>query len=518
MSEGMNSISVEQIKSDQELLELAATDPQLRRLNLQDKEIGDEGLYALSQFRNLRSLNLARTRITDGGLRSLASNTIHLGQLRSLNLGWTWIGNVGFLALTKDTVRLGQLRSLNLANSEVGNKSLIALVSNVSHFGPLRNLDLARTRVGNEGIIALAENASQFDRLRTLNLAQTDISDDGLHRLVESGCLSQLRSLDLSETKISNEGIIALVSQLDQLRSLNLAQTNISNDGLRRLVRSGCLSQLRSFDLSETKISNEGIIALAEKDSRLGLRNLDLSFNLHSLNLERTHVTDAGVVSLGLLEKIQHVNLQGTHINGEGLHALKILKPGLALEYRMLHHPLMWEKSETTTKKLIAGGLIAEEVAIIERAYKNPVSLRPDDWEILKQAAARCSKKAKRREKYSAELNRVGHKVIKDLPPDQIVTAETLTEFFCRKHEAARLDLKCTEGEVLPDEEKQQLVELVKVFRKAGGTAWFEGNPCALYVDKKKSMKQSRFCIRPASADRASLWASIKVPLLEFTD
>lgn len=96
------------------------------------------------------------------------------------------------------------------------------------------------------------------------------------------------------------------------------------------------------------------------------------------------------------------------------------------------------------------------------------------------------------------------------------VTAKDLTRYFAKKHRAAKIHLKRTEGEVLPDEKKQELVELVDAFRATGGVVKLDGKPCIMDLNKTKSMKQCRFLVRSADADLSGLWTNIKVPPLKF--
>ncbi|WP_372716120.1 hypothetical protein [Novipirellula sp.] len=109
-------------------------------------------------------------------------------------------------------------------------------------------------------------------------------------------------------------------------------------------------------------------------------------------------------------------------------------------------------------------------------------------------------------------------KIIDDLRPGEVVTAKRLTEFFAKKHEAAKTHLKRTEGEVLPDEKKRELIELVDAFRATGGIVRLDGEACTMDLDKPKSMKQHRFKVRTTDSQRTDLWSNIKVPLLTFSN
>lgn len=109
---------------------------------------------------------------------------------------------------------------------------------------------------------------------------------------------------------------------------------------------------------------------------------------------------------------------------------------------------------------------------------------------------------------------------IEELRELEEVTAKDLTLYFAKKHKAARVDLKRTEGEVLPDKQKRELVEIVEAFRAIGGLIKLDGTPCMLELNKTGSMKQHRFscrALRRVDPQKKNLWSNIKVPLLKFS-
>lgn len=153
---------------------------------------------------------------------------------------------------------------------------------------------------------------------------------------------------------------------------------------------------------------------------------------------------------------------------------------------------------------------------VIEHAHIHGIStLRLNDIRVMKEYVLNREATLVKQE-ITKRFNEAC-KVIDDLQPGEKVTAKRLTKFFAKKHEAAKTHLKRTEGEVLPDEKKRELVELVDAFRATGGIVQFAGRPCTMSLNKTKSMSQHRFMVRSVDTSQSSLWANIKVPSLTFS-
>jgi len=122
--------------------------------------------------------------------------------------------------------------------------------------------------------------------------------------------LGKVRCLKLKICHATDDKM-ALIGQLINLHTLNLEGTGITDAGLRRLNN---LSNLHSLDLRHAKkITDTGL---------LHLKNLP---NLHTLNLRGINVTDAGLLHLNNLPKLHTFNLGGTGITDAGLYHLKNL-------------------------------------------------------------------------------------------------------------------------------------------------------------------------------------------------
>jgi hypothetical protein len=100
-------------------LELLATNPSIRRINLSNGPLGDDGVAVLSRCRNLEQLVLDGTGVTDACCESIA----HLSLLQELSLQETGVGDVGVAALA----RCASLHALDLRGTHVTGHGLRAL-------------------------------------------------------------------------------------------------------------------------------------------------------------------------------------------------------------------------------------------------------------------------------------------------------------------------------------------------------------------------------------------------------
>lgn len=176
----------------------------LKALDLAYTKISDGALAYISPLTNLRVLNLANTQISDAGLKYLSTLT----NLKALDLESTDITDSGIEYL-KD---LKELRSLNLFHTKAtGGLALRGAPENVSDHG--------------------AKVISGLSALTELNLHGAELTDAGLAEIARLG---NLRNLDLSATAISDASIENL-SRMTLLRTLDLAGTDITPAGLRKL-------------------------------------------------------------------------------------------------------------------------------------------------------------------------------------------------------------------------------------------------------------------------------------------
>ena len=249
--------------SDASLPEFASL-PNLKTLTLiGSSDVTDDGLAALSQYPELRTLNLEETKVTDGGLKRLAAveklselvldqtavtdpgleRLVAIKTLKVLSLNRTAVSDKGIRTLTQ----LSGLTELRMSSTSV------ALID-VSEFAQMKNLStlvLNGSKVNDAGL----KQVSQVKSLTSLDLILCDITDAGLKELSQ---LSNLETLYLNRTQITDDGLKEL-SRLNRLTTLNLSATSVSDVGMKNLSAIKCLRTLMLFG---TSVTSEGVAEL----------------------------------------------------------------------------------------------------------------------------------------------------------------------------------------------------------------------------------------------------------------
>jgi hypothetical protein len=157
--------------------------------------IGDADLMPhLEPLSDLRDVNLCDTNITNQGLRCLENHQ----DLRSLDLASTKINEGDLDHLTG--LRLRRLSLFGTRASDAGLKSLKDMQS-------LRELNLHGTRVTDAGLTSL----QGLKGLQSLNLTRTNVTDAGLKHLEGLGTLN---TLSLRRTHVSRQGAERLQAKL----------------------------------------------------------------------------------------------------------------------------------------------------------------------------------------------------------------------------------------------------------------------------------------------------------------
>ncbi len=268
-------------------------------LNLQNIDVSDcrkinnVGARAIATHcRQLQHVNVSHTRITNDGVRDLASCP-----LQSLDVGHCSIDNDVLRDLAQSRP---QLQSLDLAGCRNIDNAGLAHLANLNqlrslHFGGNRNID-------NAGLAHLAN----LILLQSLNLAGCpNIGDAGLAHLVN---LEQLQSLNLAGGDNITDAGLAHLANLTLLQSLDLAGcSNIGDVGLAHLAN---LAQLRSLSLSLAHISDAGLVHL-ERLTKLQHLILDTCRGITAAGIAR-------LVRLGHLAgqgELRSLNVRGCNIS-----------------------------------------------------------------------------------------------------------------------------------------------------------------------------------------------------------
>jgi RNA polymerase sigma factor (sigma-70 family) len=186
-------------------------------LQLHGAWMTDAGLRELASLRNLKVLDLTRTRVADAGLKELAG----LRHLRRLFLPSSRVTDPGL----KPLAGLKQLQALSLFNTQTTDTGLKELAG----LDRLQRLYLGRTGVTGAGLKALAG----LQHLQNLDLENTPVTDAGLKELRG---MKQLQRLDLHGTSVTDVGLRQLAG-LKGLRTLYLGDTRVTDAGVQELRR-----------------------------------------------------------------------------------------------------------------------------------------------------------------------------------------------------------------------------------------------------------------------------------------
>lgn len=206
-----------------------------------------EDLAHLAGLKRLVSLNLQQNddssaQVDDAGMKYVGQ----LKQLETLNLGRTAVSDVGVAELAG----LDRLRFLILDTTRINGSGL----SHVTATTTLEELGLGGSTSVDD---AAVKTLGRFTQLKTLALNLTGVTDDGLRSLKP---LVKLERLFLQGTRISDGSVDVLVG-FPELQQLELDRTRITDLGARRLVS---LSKLKSLRLQDTHVSRETIDRLKQ--------------------------------------------------------------------------------------------------------------------------------------------------------------------------------------------------------------------------------------------------------------
>lgn len=197
------------------LLKQIAFPRHLRTLDISFCPLSDGGMLYLTPYRQLTSLTIVGTRITDAGISRITAFT----NLTYLRLGKNHSLTGRTLALLSP---LKNLRKLYLWETGIRGEDLGMLAA----FPRLTDLSVAKLIRG-RGM----EHLAALPGLRFLDAGNNDISNEDLRHLLP---MKQLRFLNLSWCTI-DDGAVPQLAQLRGLTMLFLNETRITPAGIARL-------------------------------------------------------------------------------------------------------------------------------------------------------------------------------------------------------------------------------------------------------------------------------------------
>ncbi len=248
-------------------------------LSLSMKDLGDGTacVNAAARQQNLRSLSLEKCGVTDADLTQLSK----LEHLEELNLIGTKTVGEGLAALQS----LQRLRSLEI---DLSPKKLDFLLScGMVHLLPISHGN-DRTAVQSDGDVIELELNGFYGY---------DVTNDMLNGLER---LKSLRKLSLIESKIDDHACLAL-ARIANLEVLNLERTRITDLAMQSLSVFPS-SNLHSLVLDETAVTPAGIDFLSKLS------------NLTALHLNRCSLDDSALQPLGRLKDLTHLEIGSTEV------------------------------------------------------------------------------------------------------------------------------------------------------------------------------------------------------------
>ena len=286
--------------------------PGITELYASDNPLTDAALAEIGKMTSLKTLDLGRTKVTDAGLVSLA----RLQSLEYLDLSGTQISNAGL----HEVARLKRLKWINVANTKVTPDGLRAL-NRLEHLDSINNIvvdwqetDSYLLTLRDAGLLHTHDNALAGDSGRASDSRQVKqfsvygapIGDGALEALTE---FVNLEELSLSRTKVTDAGLVTL-RQFGRLRRLVLNDTQITNSGLRTVAQVGGLT---SLGIANTAVGDDGMYYVGR------LRDLEW------LAISGTQVTDSGFFHLRNLKKLKHLVMHNLPITDAAIsHLLEL--------------------------------------------------------------------------------------------------------------------------------------------------------------------------------------------------
>lgn len=221
--------------------------PKLVELNLTETKVTSGGLASVAEVKSLRSLTLARMRgVDDQGIQNL----LPLKDLQSLTVSGCSVTD-GILPVLAE---FEGLQVLDLSgNPDVYGKDFKTLTAKGA-FRSLRELNVTGSQFGYYGL----EKMNDLPKLEVLRASRCQLVGVALNGL--SGC-DELRVLDLSGNTMQDANMKG-VNRLKKLEELRLGQLNLTDEFLNTAKT---MKQLKLLDLSGTRVTEPAIKVLKEK-------------------------------------------------------------------------------------------------------------------------------------------------------------------------------------------------------------------------------------------------------------
>ncbi len=271
--------------------------------------IEDSDLPRVAAWSELRSLDLAHTRITDVGFRGLKPLT----RVEVLDLYYAEQTGDGVLAIVRNW---RSLKRLNLRGTKVTD----AGVAQLSEHPALESLDVGFSLFTDGGF----ESLTTVPKLRELAVGGNKVTDVGINYV---RLMPGLRRLDLSGTQRTDSGPwsvtltdrgIDAIATLRQLEELNVRGAKLTSAGAAKLR---ALTALRALEIGDTQVTGADVAAVVA--GMPGLQRLSLA--------GCSKVDDAAAEALASLQSLTWLDVSGTGLTEAAIGKLRQARPKLRI-------------------------------------------------------------------------------------------------------------------------------------------------------------------------------------------
>ena len=261
----------------------------------ENQHLSNAGLTVFENCRNLESLDLQSTAVSDQGLNRFRN----CPKLKVLNLGWCpKISDAGLVAFKNCKL----IKELTIQGQ--GDQVTDAGLANFHHCQQLTSLFLQGIHVSDAGL-ANFRNCSQ---LQSLYLQSPNISDAGLEYF--QNC-TELTALGLHGTPVQDTGL-AHFRNCKKLTTLSLESPHITDAGLKHFDASPDLTW---------------VTVKCARVSDAGLAMFQGCPNLKSLVLDGTQVSDARLPQLAALTNLTQLSLARTNVTETAIQTFSTSMP-----------------------------------------------------------------------------------------------------------------------------------------------------------------------------------------------
>jgi len=240
----------------------------LMSLNLQNNDLGDEGVIYIAQALQqqspslLQDLNLCSNSIGDAGCKELGNWLIESGSAKELHLKNNRIGADGAKCIGEGMGKNRSLKVLNISQNDLQDDGAVAIAEGILQGSPLKDLDMGTNSIGNQGANRLGEALSKNGPMQRVILRVNRIREQGWRRFLEGVVHNtKLRELDFSSNILEDNIIDWMIPYVTNTKTLskfhvndNFLTDNFGRQILKALERNESLP-LVSFNVDQNRFT-----------------------------------------------------------------------------------------------------------------------------------------------------------------------------------------------------------------------------------------------------------------------